>query len=167
MNKYVVASASELISCTNEIYSQLEEELRQDWKTFSITIDDIVYDINSYDHETRNTVIKLLLKDAFSAYLESMDNDKIKPFEVIYRILNGARKEDHQIEIIKETYTPDLDDQGNPIKAKPLNVDSIYVQWQDESKYGEKMSEDDYQDFLNKVKEKRPEVYKKIMAIED
>ena len=167
MSKYVVASVSELISCTNEIYSQLEEELRQDWKTFSITIDDIVYDINSYDHETRNTVIKLLLKDAFSAYLESMDNDKIKPFEVIYRILNGARKEDHQIEIIKETYTPDLDEQGNPIKAKPLNVDSIYVQWQDQSKYGEKMSEDDYQDFLNKVKEKRPEVYKKIMAIED
>jgi hypothetical protein len=131
---------SKIIHGINDLYDLLYKELSQDWKSFTITVDNKVFEINSTtDAVLRSTLIKLLLKDAVSILIEDLHSDEDKPyrsaFSSINRILSGARKEDHQFEIVKEEIVSNLDADGKPITAKPLNVDSMYVQWQDQSKF--------------------------------
>ena len=123
------------------LYEALIKELSQDWKNYTINIDGKVYDLNSSsDEETVSEVVKMVLKDAMIAKVESIDCDEdfyphSYAFNVINRILSGARKEDHQFERIKTEIVTNLDENGNPITAKALNQDSIYVQWQDENRF--------------------------------
>jgi len=121
-----------------DLYQLLNQELSQDWKSYEITINDNTYDINQEcEPAVRSMVIKQLLKDAINAHIDSIDNDDFEgvPFAVISRIFSGARKEDHQFEIIKENVVSNLDENGNPITAKPLNLDSLYIQWQDQNRF--------------------------------
>lgn len=117
----------------------LEQELSQDWKTYTITINDQTYELNpECEPEIRSLVIKTLLTDAISSYINGIcftEHISDPSFKVITQILEGSRKEDHQFEIYKEEVVSNLDADGNPITAKPLNQDSVYVQWQDQSKF--------------------------------
>jgi hypothetical protein len=120
----------------DKLYAFVEEQLTQDWKAFTITIDEQVYEINAETTpETKATVIKLLLKDALNAYIDHLGTDNDTAFDRIEVLSHGARKEDHQFEIVKSEVVDNLDADGQPITAKPLNEDSVYVQWQDENKF--------------------------------
>jgi hypothetical protein len=124
-----------------DLYMALNQELSQDWKTYTVTINDVTHELNpECEPVIRRMVVKELLKDALIAHIDSIDEDNdhtsaFNAFNVIKRILSGARKEDHQFEIIKEQVVTNLDADGNSITAKPLNEDNILVQWQDETKF--------------------------------
>lgn len=147
--KRALEKDSELLSTGSIVYNftgslhllhyKLNKELSQDWKSYTITINDQTHELNpECEPEMRNIVIKQLLKDAACSYIDGMNNDSengTPVFTVINRILSGARKEDHQFEIVKEAIVTNLDADGNPITAKPLNEDSVYVQWQDQNKF--------------------------------
>jgi len=137
MNKEFSIAHEDISSAIYSVYKLLDQELSQDWKSYTITINDVTHELNyECDPAVRDMVIKQLLKDALCAHIDNIDQDHyIAPFDIISRILNGARKEDHQFEIIKEEIVPNLDANGKPITAKPLNEESIYVQWQDQSKF--------------------------------
>jgi len=136
-----------IIDGIDRMYDLLDKELSQDWKTYAITINNITYELNpECDPALRDMVIKNLLKDAIIAYIDCANDSA---FNVVERILSGARKEEHQFEIIKEQIVTNLDSDGNPITAKPLNEDSVYVQWQDESKF--KFTEDENEEIASKT----------------
>jgi hypothetical protein len=117
-------------------YYLLDKELSQNWKSYTITINDITHELShESEPEIRDVVIKQILKDAVCAYIDSMQECKGEPWSVITKILSGARKEDHQFEIVKEEIVTNLDEDGNPITAKPLNEDNVLVQWQDENRF--------------------------------
>jgi hypothetical protein len=120
-----------------KLYELMDKELSQDWKTYTITINDVIYELDAEcDPALRKIVIKQLLKDAINAYIDSFnDGNNASAFNVVEKILNGSRKEDHQFEIITEKIVSNLDEDSKPITAKPLNVDSVLVQWQDQNKF--------------------------------
>jgi hypothetical protein len=122
-----------------KLYVSLEQELSQDWKTYTVTINDVTHEINpECEPAVRTVVIKQLLKDALCAQVDheaNVGDFTGDPFAVINRILSGARKEDHQFEIIKEEVVTNLDADGNPITAKPLNEENVLVQWQDQNRF--------------------------------
>lgn len=120
----------------DKLYELLDKELSQDWKSYTITINDVTHEINSQcDPAIRDRVIKQLLKDAINAHIDYLDTDMDTAFNVIERIFSGERKEDHQFEIVKEEIVSNLDADGKPITAKSLDHESVYVQWQDENKF--------------------------------
>ena len=121
----------------DELYRLINKELSQDWKSYTVTINEEELELNSEcEPALRRMVIKELLKDACCAYIDNIFEDSYtSSFSVINKILNGARKEDHQFEIIKEEIVTNLDEDGNPITAKPLNEDNVLVQWQDENRF--------------------------------
>ena len=127
----------------DELYRLMNKEFSQDWKSYSITIDNKEFEINhESDPALKAIVIKALLKDAVCSYIDNLFQDSCKnDFAIITRILNGARKEDHQFEIYKEEIVTNLDADDNPITAKPLNEDNVLVQWQDQNKF--KFEEED------------------------
>lgn len=138
MNQEYWMTLEELLTNINRLHKLLVKELSQDWKTYTITIGEETHDINSQcDPTVRSMVIKQLLQDACSGYIDNKYKEGYvgNDFSVITRILNGARKEDHQFEIIKEEIVTNLDENGNPITAKPLNEDNVLVQWQDENRF--------------------------------
>lgn len=131
---------------TSIIYMRklMNNALSQDWKTYEITIGDEHFDLHAtstFDEEIkmdadRKRVIKLLLMDALDRYIDQIDSeDASNPFDVINKIFSSTKKEDHQFEIIKESIVSNLDENGNPITAKPLNMDNVLVQWQNENEY--------------------------------
>ena len=121
-----------------DIYKALNIELSQDWKTYTITINDETFELSpECEPAVREMVIKQLLKDAVIVEIDRKGDAGYQgdPFGVIIKILSGARKEDHQFEIVKEEIVTNLDEDGNPITAKPLNEDNVLVQWQDENRF--------------------------------
>lgn len=165
MNKYQ-KRALELTDQINksmfELYTLVDKELSRPEKSFDIMYESINYrfhpsttdDERSNQCYLRKELLACMFEDALLNMVYTIhDNDQYHErnhWENIVHLVSGADPADHQIEIIKETYTPDLDEQGNPIKAKPLNMDSIYVQWQDESKFARGV--DHLQEFEDKIK---------------
>ena len=150
----------DLSKSLNQLYEALNKELSQDWKNYTITINDETFDLSSESEpEVRSVVIKQLLKDALVVLIDHKGEEDYEgnPFEVIIRILSGARKEDHQFEIVKEEIVTNLDEDGNPITAKPLNEDNVLVQWQDENRFKFESSEEEHEKFVELLREKRPD----------
>jgi hypothetical protein len=137
MKHELMVAAGEIDKSLDDIYELLNHELSQSWKEYTVTINDDTHELSAQSEPAiRNIVIKQLLKDALCAHIDSIgDDDNDSAFNVIERILSGARKEDHQFEIIKEEIVTNLDENGNPITAKPLNEDNVLVQWQDENRF--------------------------------
>ena len=121
----------------NTLYKLIEIELSKDWKDYIVTINDEVFEINSEcTQSVKSMVIKELLRDAITSYIDGIQKENyMDPFNVINQLFNGARKEDHQFELVKEEIVSNLDKDGIPISAKSLNHDSVFVQWQDENKF--------------------------------
>ncbi len=146
--KHYLMIRGELESAVFNFYNVMYHALSDDWKTYEITIGDDKYDFHpatTSDEKIemavkKKKVISYLLIDALTKYIEELgedDDDFYKdPFKIIDRILFSAtRKEDHQFEIIREEVVSNLDENGNPVTAKALNQDSVYVQWQNENNY--------------------------------
>ena len=130
------------------IYTLLDKLLCRSDMSFDIQIGDEYFNFYtplSFEEKveqsnSRHKLIKFLIQDALNCLASTVGDDEeyweIEPWRNIKGLVSGADPADHQIEIIKEDVKiVDLDEQGNPIKAKPLNMDSIYVQWQDQSKF--------------------------------
>ena len=105
MNKESIERiTSELEESLYELHRVLYREFSQDWKSFTININDKIYEIDALaTKETKNEVIKYLIIDVVNFLLENSeiftDADDIRdPYNVIHSILNGARTEDNQKE---------------------------------------------------------------------
>jgi hypothetical protein len=129
-------------TATYNLKNKLHEIFSLNHKNYLITYRGKIYDIHQptnkederHQKKIRNQIIKGLLKDCY----RSMVNGYYlyEAYNVITAFTRGAELEDHQIDKSERVvYTPDLDKDGNQVTAKPLNQDSIYVQWQDISKY--------------------------------
>ena len=133
-------SQKKVIKLTNQIgkrmeklYDLLYEELSRPDKAF-----DIEYDGQSYQFFPPTTVAEAVEQSfprglLICRIIKDAVNDK--DWSNVIALVSGADPADHQIEIIKESYDADLDQDGKQITAKPLDHDSVYVQWQDESKF--------------------------------
>jgi len=78
----------------------------------------------------RKLFIRRVLIDCVKNHL----SHKKDPWDIIMAFTQGAHLEDHQFEIIIETVS--CDEVMRQIESsKPLNMDSPYVQWQDQNKY--------------------------------
>lgn len=101
----------------------------------------------------RDKIAKFLIRDAFNVLLKELplqddhhyEWDIGRAFNRISQLEFSKPIDYYALEKINpdEVKPVDLDEQGNPIKAKPLNMNSIYVQWQDESKFPRNKSFDD------------------------
>jgi hypothetical protein len=147
----VIELTEQIESCIHKLINLMADELQCPEKLFSVDFKgehfefhyapDFASDDAREQYKLRTHFFHLLLNDAFCKSVKiwcpypTFDFTDGAPWKNIIGLVSGADPEDHKFEIIKETYIPDLDKQGNPITAKPLNQDSIYVQWQDENRF--------------------------------
>jgi len=135
------------------IYNTINEELSCNWKSYDITVDDKVYHLHPastpeeelQQERDRLEIIKFLLHDAINIMLENTinNNDESEfltpdPFSLIYKLMFPVTKqEDHQYEVYKEEIVSNLDENGVPITAKKLNMDSVHVKWQNRNEFND------------------------------
>lgn len=111
----------------------LSYELTRPDKAFDIFYDGIVYEFSpSTTQDEMDNQARLASE---LSYRIISDCITLNDWTNVIALVSGEDPADHQFEIIKEEIVYNLDAEGNPISAKPLNEDSVYVQWQDQNKF--------------------------------
>jgi hypothetical protein len=130
-----------------QLYILLHESLSRPDKSFEINYDGTDYHLypptteieQKEQYELRNELINCLLHDAAYDMIDTLPNSddyhEIDHWGNIIALVSGEDPSNHQFEIVKSEVVDNLDADGNPISAKPLDHDSVYVQWQDENKF--------------------------------
>jgi hypothetical protein len=128
----------------HQLYCLLHEALSRPDKSFDIQIGERnfkLYPSTSEQEEKeqymeRETLIQFLIRAAIIDYMDSLiDTNESDPWKNIIGLISGEDPADHQFEIIKEEVVTNLDADGNPITAKPLNDENVLVQWQDQNRF--------------------------------
>jgi hypothetical protein len=134
------------------IYKFIDDTLQSKGKSYKITYRNKEYifdppftlEEKKKMDKMREKIAKIMLRDVFNMFLKQLpisyniDEDwwSADAFRIISQLEALKPIEYYAIDKIhREVYTPDLDKDGKQITSKPLNQDSIYVQWQDISKY--------------------------------
>jgi hypothetical protein len=95
-----------IITGIESLYKMIYKDMSQDWKTYTVTINDVTHKLNQEcDPVIKSMVIKQLLKDAINTYIDRKNDEEYKDhnaFNVIERMIYSVRKEDHRFEIIKK-----------------------------------------------------------------
>ena len=125
----------------------LHKELSRPDKSIDVVYDGVNYNFNpattkedkKKQRRLRKKLFNKLLRASFKSMLDTInseyDFDNTDHWKVICALVSGEDPADHQFEIIKEEIVSNLDENGKPIAAKPLNMNNVLVQWQDESKF--------------------------------
>lgn len=129
------------------MYSLLSEELSRTDKCFDVEFNGFMFKFNPActieekleQNQLRKKLITELMHEAIISMLNTIHDeeefDGIDHWKYVKALVSGEDPRNHQFEIIKEEIVSNLDEDGKPITAKPLNHDSVYVQWQDENKF--------------------------------
>lgn len=87
----------------------------------------------------REKLIIALIGEGLRSMFDTLHNEHLYEntdhWKHMRALVSGEDPANHQFEIVKSEVVSNLDADGNPITAKPLNEDSVYVQWQDENKF--------------------------------
>jgi hypothetical protein len=87
--------------------------------------------------QLRKTLITELMHEAMMSMLNTIhDEEEYEKdhWTFVLALVRGEDPRNHQFEIISEEVVSNLDEDGKPITSKPLNEESILVQWQDQNK---------------------------------
>lgn len=127
------------------LYNLLNIELSRPEKSFDIEFNGRMYKFNPAwtieeklaQGQLRKSLITELMHEALMSMLHTIGDEEEYArdhWTFILALVRGEDPRNHQFEIIKEEIVSNLDEDGKPITAKPLNMDNVLVQWQDESK---------------------------------
>lgn len=138
-NSYLLDQCKELRWASAKLFIKLNQLLSAPGKSFSISFDGIQYEffipttpeeILQIAELKREFVIKLLS----SSYQDMLRSDYDSCWDNILIFSKAEPIEHYQIEKIKEEIVSDISN-SNVKKPGALNLDSVYVQWQDQNKF--------------------------------